>query len=168
VFTALVAEFRGQPRDRPEAVRVPSSRQAWQRHRAAGCLRQYNDSCRLSPTMSATRRKTSPPQIVGEAKTIVPSWFFETCSSPFGVALPRKASQPKMTNPTKPADCKALRESAARCEGAVSGSVVPTGFQPGDVTRPNQRTYVKRRIGALQNALQLVTICRQSTPIWLR
>ncbi|MDP7275928.1 MAG: hypothetical protein QF363_10650, partial [Planctomycetaceae bacterium] len=29
----------------------------------------------------------------------------------------RKASQPKMTNPTKPADCKALRESAARCEG---------------------------------------------------
>jgi len=63
--------------------------------------------------MSATRRKTSPPQIVGEAKTIVPSWFFETCSNPFGVALPRKASQPKMTNPTKPADCKALRESAA-------------------------------------------------------
>jgi integrase len=42
----------------------------------------------------------------------------------------RKASQPKMTNPTKPADCKALRESAARCEGAVSGSVVPTGFEP--------------------------------------
>ena len=34
--------------------------------------------------MSATRRKTSPPQIVGEAKTIVPSWFFETCSNPFG------------------------------------------------------------------------------------
>ena len=80
--------------------------------------------------MSATRRKTSPPQIVGEAKTIVPSWFFETCSNPFGVALPRKASQPKMTNPTKPEDCKALRESAARCEEAVSGSVVPTGFEP--------------------------------------
>lgn len=42
----------------------------------------------------------------------------------------RKASQPEMTNPTKPADCKALRVSAARCEEAVSGSVVPTGFEP--------------------------------------
>jgi hypothetical protein len=51
--------------------------------------------------------------------------------------LSRKASQPKMTNPTKPADCKALRTSAARCEGAVSGSVVPPGFEPGDVT-PSQ------------------------------
>ena len=156
MFTALVAEFRGQPRDRPEAVRVPSSRQAWQRHRAAGCLRQYNNSCRLSPTMSATRRKTSPPQIVGEAKTIVPSWFFETCSNPFGVALPRKASQPKMTNPTKPAVCKALRESAGRCEGAVSGLVVPTGFEPGDATpiqsqdlrqTPNQRAAECAAVG---------------------
>ncbi len=44
--------------------------------------------------------------------------------------LPRTGSQPEMANPTKPADCKALRESAARCEGAVSGSVVPTGFEP--------------------------------------
>ena len=39
-----------------------------------------------------------------------------------------------MANPGKPADCKALRESAARGERAVSGSVVPTGFEPGDVT----------------------------------
>jgi len=39
-----------------------------------------------------------------------------------------------MTNPTKPADCKALRENAAQSERAVSGSVVPTGFEPGDVT----------------------------------
>jgi hypothetical protein len=72
------------------------------------------------------------------------------------VALPRKASQPKMTNPTKPADCKALRESAARCEGAVSGSVVPTGFEPGDVTpsqpedlgqTPNQRAAECAAVG---------------------
>ena len=48
--------------------------------------------------------------------------------------LPRTASQPEMTNPTKPADCKALRESAVQGERAVSGSVVPTGFEPGDVT----------------------------------
>ena len=48
-----------------------------------------------------------------------------------------------MTNPTKPADCKALRESAARCEGAVSGSVVPTGFEPGDVT-PSESTDLRQ------------------------
>ena len=39
--------------------------------------------------------------------------------------LPRKAPQPKMTNPTKPADCKDLRERAARGERPVSSSVVP-------------------------------------------
>ena len=44
--------------------------------------------------------------------------------------LPRTGSQPEMGNPGKPADCKALRESAARGETAVSGSVVPTGFEP--------------------------------------
>ena len=44
--------------------------------------------------------------------------------------LPRTGSQPEMANPGKPADCKALRESAARGEKAVSGSVVPTGFEP--------------------------------------
>ena len=86
----------------------------------------------------------------------MPSWFFETCSNPFGVALPRKASQPKMTNPTKPADCKALRGSAARCEETVSGSVVPTGFEPGDVTpiqsqdlrqTPNQRAAECAAVG---------------------
>jgi len=162
VFTALVAEFRGQSRDRPEAVRVPSSRQAWRRHRAAGCLRQYNDSCRLSPTMSATRRKTSPPQIVGEAKTIVTSWFFETCSNPFGVALPRKASQPKMTNLTKPAVCKALRESAVRYEGAVSGSVVPTGFEPGDVT-PSESTDLRQTPN--QRAAECAAVGDDSSPI---
>ena len=47
---------------------------------------------------------------------------------------PRTGSQPEMGNSGKPADCKALRESAARGERAVSGSVVPTGFEPGDVT----------------------------------
>ena len=61
-----------------------------------------------------------------------------------------------MTNPTKPADCKALRTSAARCEGAVSGSVVPTGFEPGDVTpsvpedlrqTPNQRAAECAAVG---------------------
>jgi len=57
--------------------------------------------------------------------------------------LPRKGSQPKMTTPGKPADCKALRESAARCEGAVSGSVVPTGFEPGDVT-PSESTDLRQ------------------------
>ena len=70
--------------------------------------------------------------------------------------LSRKASQPKMTNPTKPADCKALRTSAARCEGAVSGSVVPTGFEPDDVTpsqpmdlrhTPNQRAAECAAVG---------------------
>ena len=70
--------------------------------------------------------------------------------------LPRTGSQPKMTNPTKPADCKALRTSAARCEGAVSGSVVPTGFEPGDVTpyqpedlrhTPNQRAAECAAVG---------------------
>ena len=44
--------------------------------------------------------------------------------------LPRTGSQLKMTNPSKPAVCKALRESAAQGERAVSGSVVPTGFEP--------------------------------------
>ncbi|MBO51533.1 MAG: hypothetical protein CMJ69_12205 [Planctomycetaceae bacterium] len=44
--------------------------------------------------------------------------------------LPRTGSQPEMGNPDKPADYKTLRESAARCEKAVSGSVVPTGFEP--------------------------------------
>ena len=61
-----------------------------------------------------------------------------------------------MTNPTKPADCKALRESAAQGERAVSGSVVPTGFEPGDVTRsnymdlrhtPNQRAAKSAAVG---------------------
>ena len=61
-----------------------------------------------------------------------------------------------MTNPSKPADCKALRTSAARCEGAVSGSVVPTGFEPGDVTpsvpedlrqTPNQRAAECAAVG---------------------
>ena len=61
-----------------------------------------------------------------------------------------------MANPTKPADCKALRTSAARCEGAVSGSVVPTGFEPGDVTTiqsqdlrqtPNQRAAECAAVG---------------------
>ena len=44
--------------------------------------------------------------------------------------LPRTGSQPEMANPGKPADCKALRENAAQGERAVSGSVVPTGFEP--------------------------------------
>ena len=70
--------------------------------------------------------------------------------------LPRKASQPKRTNPGKPADCKALRTVAARCKGAVSGSVVPTGFEPGDVTHsepmdlrqtPNQRAAECAAVG---------------------
>ena len=56
--------------------------------------------------------------------------------------LPRTGSQPEMGNPDKPADCKTLRESAARCEKAVSGSVVPTGFEPGDVT-PAQPTDLR-------------------------
>jgi len=68
----------------------------------------------------------------------------------------RKASQPEMANPTKPADCKALRTSAARGERAVSGSVVPTGFEPGDVTpiqsqdlrqTPNQRAAECAAVG---------------------
>ena len=57
--------------------------------------------------------------------------------------LPRTASQPKMTNPGKPADCKALRESAVQGERAVSGSVVPTGFEPGDVT-PSESTDLRQ------------------------
>ena len=41
----------------------------------------------------------------------------------------RKASQPEMTNPGKPADCKALRTSAARCERPLPRSVVSSwGF----------------------------------------
>ena len=48
-----------------------------------------------------------------------------------------------MANPGKPADCKALRESAARGERAVSGSVVPTGFEPGDVT-PSESTDLRQ------------------------
>ena len=68
----------------------------------------------------------------------------------------RRASQPEMTHPTKPADCKALRTSAARGERAVSGSVVPTGFEPGDVTltqpedlrqTPNQRAAECAAVG---------------------
>jgi len=56
----------------------------------------------------------------------------------------------------KPRDCKALRESAARGERAVSGSVVPTGFEPGDVTTiqsqdlrqtPNQRAAECAAVG---------------------
>ena len=48
--------------------------------------------------------------------------------------LPRTASQPEVTGPTKPAVCKALRKKAARCTNTGPGSVVPTGFEPGDVT----------------------------------
>ena len=68
----------------------------------------------------------------------------------------RKASQPKMTNPGKPANCKDLRTVAARCKAAVSGSVVPTGFEPGDVTHsqptdlrqtPNQRAAECAAVG---------------------
>ena len=67
-----------------------------------------------------------------------------------------KASQTEITNLTKPADCKALRGSAARCEETVSGSVVPTGFEPGDVTHseptdlrqtPNQRAAECAAVG---------------------
>ena len=70
--------------------------------------------------------------------------------------LPRTGSQPEMANPGKPADCKALCESAARGERAVSGSVVPTGFEPGDVTHsepsdlrqtPNQRAAECAAVG---------------------
>ena len=70
--------------------------------------------------------------------------------------LPRTGSQPEMANPGKPAEYKALRESAARGERAVSGSVVPTGFEPGDVTHsqptdlrqtPNQRAAECAAVG---------------------
>ena len=56
----------------------------------------------------------------------------------------------------KPRDCKALSESAARGERAVSVSVVPTGFEPGDVTTiqsqdlrqtPNQRAAECAAVG---------------------
>ena len=65
-------------------------------------------------------------------------------------------SPPEMGNPGKPAECKALGESAARGERAVSGSVVPTGFEPGDVPHsqppdlrqtPNQRAAERAAVG---------------------
>ena len=67
-----------------------------------------------------------------------------------------------MTNPTKPADCKALRESAARCEGAVSGSVVPTGFEPGDVT-PSQTKDLRHTPN--QRAAECAAVEDDSPPI---
>ena len=75
--------------------------------------------------------------------------------------FPRKASQPKMTIPTKPADCKALRESAARGERAVSGSVVPTGFEPGDVT-PSESTDLRQTLN--QRAAECAAV-DDSSPI---
>ena len=73
-----------------------------------------------------------------------------------------RASQPEMTNPTKPADCKALRVSAARCEGTVSGSVVPTGFEPGDVT-PSESTDLRHTRN--QRAAECAAVGDDSSPI---
>ena len=67
-----------------------------------------------------------------------------------------------MTNPTKPADCKALRESAARYEEAVSGSVVPTGFEPGDVT-PSESVDLRQTLN--QRAAECAAVGDDFPPI---
>ena len=67
-----------------------------------------------------------------------------------------------MVNPTKPADCKALRTSAARGEGAVSGSVVPTGFEPDDVT-PSQPEDLGQTLN--QRAAECAAVGDDSSPI---
>jgi len=67
-----------------------------------------------------------------------------------------------MTNPGKPADCKALRESAARGERAVSGSVVPTGFEPDDVT-PSESTDLRQTPN--QRAAECAAVGDENAPI---
>ena len=74
----------------------------------------------------------------------------------------RRASQPEMTNPTKPADCKALRTSATRCERPLPGSVVPTGFEPGDVT-PSQPTDLRQTLN--QRAAECAAVGADLLPI---
>ena len=67
-----------------------------------------------------------------------------------------------MTNPGKTCRLQGMRTSAARCERPLPGSVVPTGFEPGDVTH-SQPTDLRQTLN--QRAAECAAVGDDSSPI---